>query len=83
MNKRLTFTCWKPKCRKKYTLFREITGEQELIVACPYCLTEGVVDLAPYRKPGRIVLRGVAASATASDFEIILPDVVPTREAQG
>ena len=42
MKKRLKFKCW--HCERTYSLFREITDEQKITIACPYCNKEGVVD---------------------------------------
>lgn len=39
---RFTFACW--NCAKTYTLFREISDEQVLTVACPFCREEAVVQ---------------------------------------
>ncbi|MBK8615949.1 MAG: hypothetical protein IPN96_02315 [Anaerolineales bacterium] len=51
MKKRFTFKCW--NCSRTYTLLREITTAQKITVACPYCLSEAVVDLAPFLKEKR------------------------------
>ena len=75
MKKRFTFRCW--NCKRTYTLYREITDQQEIIVACPYCLKEGVVDLRPYPFTTEVL-------RAAEDEEIIvrerqLPEVLPTQ----
>jgi DNA-directed RNA polymerase subunit RPC12/RpoP len=83
MRKRLTFQCW--NCGKTYTLLREITTEQTLTVACPYCNAEAVVDLEPFRKKVKNVMRsgeGIASAAPRNDMpeELDLPDVLPTKK---
>ena len=75
MKKRFTFKCW--NCPGTYTLYREITDQQKIIVACPYCGAEGVVDLSPY-PPVKEVLRGVGNEEIIL-WERQLPDVLPTQ----
>ena len=77
MNQRYTFQCW--QCDKTYTLLREITSKQSVKVACPYCHHEAVVDLAPYLKQIKEVLRGAQSEADSSE-ELDLPAVLPTRK---
>ena len=78
MEDRFTFKCW--NCNKDYTLFREITDQQELIVACPYCGEEGVVDLNPYRKTVMTVVKSVEAKEQSRGQELDLPEVLPTHK---
>ena len=75
MKKRFTFQCW--NCPKTYTLFREITKEQELNVACPYCRAEAVVDLKPYPKK-TVILRGDGGVEQETE-ELELPEILPTH----
>ena len=77
MKKRLTFQCW--NCSKTYTLLREITSEQKLFVACPYCNAEGVVDLRPYRTEKKTVYRDTESGEQEPIPELILPDILPTK----
>ena len=78
MGKRYTFKCW--KCNKEYTLFKEITDEQKLIVACPYCGEEAVVTLEPYKKEVKEVLKGDSDSDQTIGFEYEFPEVIPTEK---
>ena len=55
MKKRFTFKCW--SCERTYTLFKEITKEQVLIVPCPYCKADAIVELPLYVKEKKTVLR--------------------------
>lgn len=80
MRKRLTFKCW--NCNKTYTLLREITDEQTLIAACPYCNAEAVVDLKPYRKEKKAVMRGNGEDEQNLGEELELPDVLPTQKPE-
>jgi DNA-directed RNA polymerase subunit RPC12/RpoP len=77
MEKRLTFRCW--NCKRKYSLYKEITNQQELIVACPFCNKEAVVKLEPHRKEKHSVLKGNAGSDQALGYEYQFPDVIPTQ----
>jgi DNA-directed RNA polymerase subunit RPC12/RpoP len=78
MKKRFTFQCW--NCQETYTLFREITKGQVIIVACPYCNREAVFDPSPYPKKKEIVaLRGEGDTEREIE-ELDLPDVLPTQK---
>jgi len=78
MGNRFTFKCW--NCHKDYTLFREITNEQVLTVACPYCDSEAVVDLDPYRKTVTSVMRGIGDKEQDLGEALELPEVLPTHK---
>jgi DNA-directed RNA polymerase subunit RPC12/RpoP len=82
MKKRYTFLCWNNDCKRKYTLFREITKEQVVTVACPYCNVEAVVDLKPYRKEKKTVMRGDDNDEQSLGFELELPDIIPTQKPE-
>lgn len=78
MKKRFKFKCW--NCGREYTLFREITKTQTLIVGCPYCNAEAVVDLAPFRKKVKDVLKSAEGGEADIGEEWDLPEVLPTRK---
>ena len=82
MKKRFTFQCW--NCEKTYTLFREITKEQKISVACPYCNTEAVVDLDPFRKEKKVVslVRGEGDEEQSLGVELELPEIIPTQKPE-
>jgi len=82
MKKRFKFQCW--NCPQKYTLFREITDEQELIVACPFCNAEAVVKLNPFRKKTIPVLKRSSdyEEEESPGFELQLPDILPTQKPE-
>ena len=80
MKKRLAFKCW--NCNRKYTLFREVTQEQVLTVACPYCNEAGVVDLNPFRKEKKTVLRGTDDAGQSLGEELDLPEVLSTQKPE-
>ena len=80
MKKRFTFKCWNHNCERTYTLFKEITAEQELIIQCPYCNSEAVVRLEPFKKKTSTVIRGTEDDEQAVGYEYVFPDVIPTEE---
>jgi uncharacterized Zn finger protein len=81
MKKRLKFKCW--HCTRKYSLQREIGGEQALMVACPFCGKEGVVQLEQYKKKKTIsVLRGENSPSEEIEFEFQLPEVITTQPVE-
>ena len=78
MKKRQKFLCW--SCGRKYSLYKEITTQQTLIVPCPYCHAEAVVKLEPYRKEMKTVIRGDEAQDQALGYEYLFPDAIPTQK---
>lgn len=82
MKKRFTFKCWNEDCKRTYTLFKEITEEQELIVACPYCNAEAVVKLEPFKKKKTTVMRGAGDDDQSIGFEYDFPEVIPTQKPE-
>jgi DNA-directed RNA polymerase subunit RPC12/RpoP len=80
MEKRLPFKCW--NCNRKYTLFKEITKEQELIVQCPYCEAEAVAKLKPYERKTKTVLRGDDEDEHSVGYEYEFPEVIPTEKPE-
>lgn len=80
MKKRFAFQCW--NCGRKYTLFKEITKEQELIVPCPFCNAEAIVKLEPFKKKKVTVLKGLEVSDQSIGFEFDFPDVIPTQKPE-
>lgn len=76
MKKRLTFQCW--NCDRAYTMIREIAGRPQLIVACPFCMEEGVVDLNPYRDSTTPIYKGAGELAEAALPAYTFPTVIPT-----
>ena len=81
MEKRFTFKCWNHDCQRTYTLLSEITIQQELIVACPYCNKEGVVRLGQYPRK-KIVMKSHEDNDTGQPLGegLVLPDVILTHE---
>jgi len=57
---------------------REIEDKLQMIVACPFCGKEGVVDLDPYRDNATSVYKSLDAPATPAVPTYIFPAVIPT-----
>lgn len=73
---RLNFRCW--NCKRDYGMTHEIDDKPTLIVACPYCEKEGVVDLDPYRTKTTVIFKGDdPAVADGYDFPAVLPTAQP------
>ena len=81
MKERLKFLCW--NCDREYSMTREIAGKPELIVACPFCEKEAVVDLAPYRTKVTPVYRGAEQTISAAGEAYNLPPVIPSTQPKG
>lgn len=78
MKKRFTFKCW--NCARTYTLLKEITKEQTLRVACAYCKADAVVDLAPYLKDKKVIVRREGSEEQDAGQEYQFPKILPTRK---
>jgi hypothetical protein len=85
MTKRLQFQCW--NCPETYYQDLATTTsivragdlkEQTLLVTCPYCGAEAVVELGPYHDRTKSVLRGEEDDPGAEEFQ--LPDILPTHK---
>lgn len=69
--KRLKFECW--NCEREYTML--VKNIPKLLVACPYCEEEAIVDLTLYLHSAH---KRLGQSAKNLDLESLdLPDVVP------
>ena len=75
--KRVKMTCWNPDCGREYSLLREFKGQPLLFVKCPFCMKEGVVDLAPWRSKLWEITQGEGGYMLET---LDLPDVLPTRK---
>ena len=80
MKKRFAFKCW--NCNRKYTLFKDITEEQDLIVPCPFCNAEAVVKLEPFKKKKKTVMRGAGDDEQSIGYEYDFPEVIPTQKPE-
>ena len=57
---------------------REVEGDPQIIVECPFCGQEGVVDLRAYRSPTTNVFQSIDAPADSANEMLNLPDPLPT-----
>ena len=80
MKKRFTFRCW--HCDRTYELTRTIEGQPRLLVECPYCEKEGVVDLAPFRSETVTIFKSVNPPPASAEQSLTLPDVIPTVQRE-
>jgi DNA-directed RNA polymerase subunit RPC12/RpoP len=72
--KRYAFKCW--KCRREYTLFKEITDKQALIVQCPFCGEEGTVNTSQYK------VKVTARGENDGHYILKFPSVIPTEKPE-
>lgn len=80
IKKRFKFACW--SCTREYTLFKEITEEQQLIVACPYCGKEAIAKLDPFKKDKKAVLKDTLGEDQSIGYEYDFPEVIPTQKPE-
>jgi len=76
MEKRIKLLCW--HCKREYSLLRELQGNPRLLVECPFCEREAVVDLAPYRSEVVDVMATDEAPVKKVGETLDLPLVLPT-----
>ncbi|MEM7531170.1 MAG: hypothetical protein AAF639_03255 [Chloroflexota bacterium] len=82
---RFKFRCW--SCEEVYALWREIQGNPKLLVQCPHCMREAVVDLMPYRDSTEVTYRSAnlempqddEQSETPGEVRWDFPDILPTE----
>ncbi|MCP4710924.1 MAG: hypothetical protein GY869_20060, partial [Planctomycetes bacterium] len=82
MKMRLDFKCWNDKCGRDYSLFLEVEGQPKLTVECPYCGTEGIADLDPYRQENDQVFKSVTGDRKSIGTQLKIPKVIPTTEPE-
>ena len=76
---RFDFKCW--NCKRTYSLYKEITNQQKLIVPCPYCNEEAEVTLETYRKEIKSIYKGLSdGEQQPQEYEYQFPDVIPTHK---
>ena len=75
MRKRIKMKCW--NCKEVFSLLKDLDVDEKprLIVECPFCENEAVVDLAPFRTEIINMLRGGSSVKTGSglDLEVVFP----------
>jgi len=59
---------------------REIKDEQKLLVVCPYCKAEGVVDRAHIGGKKKIVFRGKKNDETSARLKHQDLEILPTQK---
>lgn len=74
MKKRLTFQCG--KCTRTFAFTPELTDKQELLFTCPFCGTELVLRLQPFRRKKITILRGEEQADEAAAWDYAFPDLL-------
>lgn len=75
MKKRLTFKCG--KCLRNFSFQKEITAEQEWFFTCPFCGTELLLKLEPFKKKKPTnVHRGEGTEGDSAEWEYVFPEVI-------
>ncbi len=75
MTKRIKIQCW--NCPKVYSIPLETVDQKEIIVSCPHCKAESVVDLRPYSDITDALFRDNGNDATPLEGENIFPAQKP------
>lgn len=78
MQKRLTFKCCNSKCQREYSLLFNLQGRPKLAVECPYCSTEAIADLDPFRDNCVEVFKGDKSDKSHISNGLNLPNIIPT-----
>ena len=74
--RRLKFKCW--HCERDYEMTRQDLGLVRLVVECPFCEHEAVVDLAPFRDESVSTFKSVDGEPQSNFESLNLPAVLPT-----
>ncbi len=77
MAKRLYFICW--NCKRYFSIFKDITSQQKLVVPCPFCEKKCLVNLPTYRQKVKTIIRGDEVADSDEMYEYIFPDKIPTE----
>jgi hypothetical protein len=80
MKKRIKMQCW--NCERVFSLLKELHVDEKprLLVECPFCEQEAVVDLAPFRTEKVEHYKSGDTSEGAAG--LALPEVLPTRKPE-
>lgn len=79
MEHRLIFKCW--NCKRNYSLARELEGQLQLSIACPFCYKEGIVDLNLYLKSSTEVFKSAPPHQNHAYQALNLPEIIQTTQA--
>ena len=80
MKKRYKFKCW--NCQRDYSLIRDLESVRQLVVACPYCEKEAVVDLRSDNSAVVNIFKSDDQPVTNPMTTLTLPDVIPTTQPE-
>ncbi len=79
MKHRCIFRCW--NCRRNFSLSRELEGQLQLAIVCPFCYKEGVVNLNNYLENCVEALSSASTHHTQTCDVSNLPDIIHTTRA--
>lgn len=74
---RRTFTCW--SCQRDYQLTLDLRDKEKLLLECPFCGKECVVDLTPFVQEGSAVFKGGDQATAEQSRTLNLPTPIPTQ----
>lgn len=74
---RRTFKCG--KCTRNFSFQKKITAEQEWFFKCPYCGTELILKLEPFKKKKTTLVRGEGRADETLDWDYEFPPVIATQ----
>ncbi len=81
MEQRITLKCWNPECRGEYSLYKFLNPEEQpkLLVECPFCEHEGVVDISSYEiDVDDVYLSGGVQKGVKMGSLLELPEIMET-----
>jgi DNA-directed RNA polymerase subunit RPC12/RpoP len=77
MMQRLKFECW--NCRRDFSLFLETAEKPDLISECPYCASEVLIELDPYRQKQTSLFKSLDDKQPAVSGSSEFPELIPTK----
>ncbi|MGD9209435.1 MAG: hypothetical protein PVI90_01600 [Desulfobacteraceae bacterium] len=78
MEQRRIFRCW--NCRRNFSLSRELEGQLQIEIVCPFCYKEGLVNLNNYLEPCVEAFNTASTHNTQTYHSLNLPEVIHTTQ---
>ena len=79
MEQRRIYKCW--NCRRNYSLLRELDGQLEIAIICPFCYKEGIVDLNHYLEEAVEVVNSTPPHQNHAWQTLNLPEIILTAQS--
>ena len=76
MEERVKLECW--SCEKEFSLFLAFEDDPRFYKECPFCGEGVIIDLDPYRRSEKVIMKGRESDVQQSGF--IFPEVIPTSK---